>query len=140
MSLKFEKIIPNQNQINSLYELLEGRDFNISHKNMPTFKEHEHFVKNHPYIEWFIIKKKNSKIGTLYIQKDNSIGLNLYEKFVKQDLKNCIEFINNNFSPLNPIKSIRRDTFYVNVSSNNKKLIKAFNELGKNELQVSFLI
>ena len=59
MSLIFKKIIPENNQIDSLYELLLKRKNVISHKKVPSYKEHSEFVLKNPYLEWYLLYKKN---------------------------------------------------------------------------------
>ena len=48
MSLKFEKIIPTQNQDDELFFLLKNRKFSISHTSAPSKNEHSEFVSAHP--------------------------------------------------------------------------------------------
>ena len=54
---------------NFLFELLKNRDQfeNISHKIMPTFKNHEKFVKSKPYFKWYIIYEDLKK-STTYLK------------------------------------------------------------------------
>ena len=60
-----------------LYELLKERtpEVNISHKEMPTYKKHVKFVISKPYAAWNIIYYKNEKIGSIYLSKQNEIGM-----------------------------------------------------------------
>ena len=93
MSLKFEKILPNKTQINALYLILKNRNYSISHKCLPNFEEHETFVKQNPYIAWYLIQKENLFIGNVYLNNDNSIGINLVNDFKHSDLDEIIGFI-----------------------------------------------
>ena len=54
--------------IKKLYEILNKRDFNISHTNLPDFKEHNKFVLNNSYRIWnFIeIEKRSPKFYITY--------------------------------------------------------------------------
>ena len=140
MSLKFEKILPNKTQINALYLILKNRNYSISHKFLPNFEEHESFVKQNPYIAWYLIQKENLFIGNVYLNNDNSIGINLVNDFKDSDLVEIIGFIKKNHKPLPPIKSIRRDEFFINVPSSNKHLIKTLKDLNKKEIQLTFLV
>ena len=65
-----------------LYELLKSRDpkTNISHKSMPSFKEHVKFVKSKPYNSWYIVIFEKSKIGSVYLSKQNEIGIFISKK------------------------------------------------------------
>ena len=67
---------------NFLYELLKQRDprANISHKRMPSFKQHESFIQSKPYSKWYIIQSSNNDIGSIYLSKNNEIGIFLIGK------------------------------------------------------------
>jgi hypothetical protein len=60
-----------------LYDLLLQRnpDANISHKKMPTYEEHVNFVKSSPYSKWYIIEVDGKRAGTIYLTKQNEIGI-----------------------------------------------------------------
>ena len=68
--------------IKFLFELLDERTKiqNISHKKLPTYKEHEEFVKYLPYKKWYVIIIDVGMIGSIYLTKKNEIGL-----FLKKD-------------------------------------------------------
>lgn len=67
-----------------LYALLGQRKpyQNISHKEMPTYEGHVHFVKSRPYKQWYVCVVKNNLIGSIYITKLNEIGLFLDENWI----------------------------------------------------------
>jgi len=99
-----------------LFELLKNRDQfeNISHKIMPTFKNHEKFVNSKPYFKWYLIYENLKKIGSAYITNQNEIALHFlniknYEGFFLESL----EII---------IKKNPRKRFLLNISPKNKKL------------------
>ena len=60
-----------------LYELLKEREpsTNISHKKMPTFNEHVNFVLSKPYSKWYIILQGIDGVGSIYLSKQNEIGI-----------------------------------------------------------------
>src|SRR5437660_3878704 len=62
-----------------LYELLAERDqiVNISHKKMPTFKQHVKFVMSNPYSKWYIVYYNDEKVGTAYLSKQDEIGIHI---------------------------------------------------------------
>jgi RimJ/RimL family protein N-acetyltransferase len=47
---------------------------------MPTFLEHEQFVKSKPYSYWYVIESSQTKVGTIYLSKNNEIGIFLKKK------------------------------------------------------------
>ena len=97
-----------------LYNLLKERDskVNISHKKMPTYDEHVNFVKSKPYSKWYIIFKSEQKVGSIYLTKNNEIGIFLSKKF---QVKNIGKFALNELMKKNPCKR-----FLANVNPKNK--------------------
>ena len=98
MNYKLEAIHGTEEQIQILYDLLSTREYSISHVHLPSFDDHILFVKNHPYLAWFLIRLENQYLGTLYVKIDNSIGLNVENPNIIL-VKECIDFIYQNFSP-----------------------------------------
>lgn len=139
MTLDFKKIIPTSNQVSDLYELLLERKNSISHIDIPSLNEHNKFVLSHPYVAWYLIYKRKKLFGSLYVHSDNSIGLNVNQS-TKEDVSEIIFFIKANHKPLPSLKSVRRGDFFMNVSSSNADLIKCLQQLGKEEIQRSFVV
>ena len=139
MTLDFKKIIPTSNQVSDLYELLLDRKNSISHTDIPSLNEHNKFVLSHPYLAWYLIYKSEKVVGSLYVHSDNSIGLNV-SKSTKEDVFEIISFIKATHKPLPSLKSVRRGEFFMNVSSDNGNLIKCLQQLGKKEIQRSFVV
>jgi len=111
-----------------LYDLLKNRNpkENISHKNMPTYREHLEFVKNHTYKKYYIVYKNNIRVGRVYITDKNEIGISLLKKHSR--LKRIL-FKNFSFHPL--VK-------FVNVSSKNKSDQKILKDLGYKIIQHTY--
>ena len=83
-----------------LYDLLKNRDplANISHKKMPSYDEHVSFILSNPYTMWYIIEYEGKKTGSIYLSKQDEIGISfvdnsLYDKIGKSIIK---LFIKNN--------------------------------------------
>ena len=97
-----------------LFNLLKERDprANISHNKMPTYDEHVNFVKSKPYSKWYIIFKSEQKVGSIYLTKNNEIGIFLSKKF---QVKNIGKFALNELMKKNPCKR-----FLANVNPKNK--------------------
>lgn len=77
-----------------LYELLKNKDpnANISHKKMPSYDEHVEFVMSKPYTNWYIIEYDKKNIGSIYLSKQDEIGISInndyeYDQIVKPALK-----------------------------------------------------
>ena len=138
--LEFREVTFKNCDIDMLYELLKNRgDHSISHKKMPSLKDHRDFVKNHPYRKWYIVLKNGSAYGTFYILKDNCVGLFL-RKWYSSEVKIVLDWIKKNHQPLSAIPSVRRDTFFINVSPQNSALINILNELKSNKIQLTFAL
>ena len=139
ISYQFEPVDGRDKQIKKLYQLLQKRVHSISHVSLPDYKSHINFVKNHPYLHWFIVTHKGESFGSFYIKKDNSIGIN-FNIVDSQILVASINFIKENFKPQTAQSSMVPKYFYINVASSNKELIDALAVLNKLPLQISFRI
>lgn len=122
-----------------LLNLLENRDYSISHLNLPSKNDHLLFVKSKPYRYWAIVLEDNLPVGTVYIKSNNSIGLNLIQQ-KKQLVYKILRHIKNSFNPLKEVKSKVPPYFYVNISYANNKLGKILCELDALPIQVSYKI
>ena len=90
------------NDVTYLYELLKERDasITITQKNLPSLKEHKNFVENQlrsingnrkniekagldPYDGWYIITTDATDLGSIWIEEDGNIGLQVQKKFQK---------------------------------------------------------
>ena len=127
----------NESNLNFLYELLKAREYSISHKEIPSFEEHYNFVQNHPYYKWFIIENNSNLIGSLYIHKDNSIGLDILNEF-EILIPNVLSFLEKRYEPLPYIKSLRSKNFFLNISPKNKRMHDLLKSLGYEISQISF--
>ncbi len=122
----------NETDNEFLFDLLKNRNqnVNISHKKMPSFKEHIKFVNSKPYSKWYIIKQNNEKVGSIYLSKQNEIGL---------FLKNNVQGQNIGTKALkllimkNPKKRI-----LANINPKNKKSIKFFEKNDFKLIQYTF--
>ena len=122
-----------------LYDLLRERDdtVNISHKNIPEYRDHIKFIKSKPYYSWYIIfNDKYEKIGTVYItRKENLAGRCIGIQIKK-------EFIGNGYAKkaVNLLLKIYKDTerILANISPKNKKSEEFFSSLGFKKIQHTY--
>lgn len=130
LTIKLKAI--SKNDYKFLYELLSERDpiVNISHKKMPTYEEHVRFVASKPYLHWKIIYFNNKKSGSVYLTKQNEIGI-----FVKKELQGkkigsrVLELIMKQNGP---------GRYLANVSPKNKKSIIFFKNHGFRLIQHTY--
>lgn len=122
----------NDDDLKFLFDLLKNRNSNanISHKKMPSYDEHKKFVKSKPYSKWYIIKYEKEKVGSIYLSKQNEIGL-----FLKPDIqgKNIGSKALEIFMKKHPKKR-----FLANINPKNKKSIKFFQKHGFKLIQFTF--
>ena len=115
-----------------LFDLLKERNsyVNISHKRMPTYSQHTKFIKSKPYSKWYIILKSKEKIGSIYLSKNDEIGIFLSKKFQGKNV--------GNFALNELIKKNPRKRFLANVSPKNKKSMGFFKKNGFKLIQYTF--
>lgn len=124
----------SKEDIEFLYKLLKhrSRSHNISHKKMPSLREHIKFVNSKPYKKWYVILNDKQKIGSIYISKNDEVAIHLKnnickEKFFILALKQLIKFDSNEF-------------FYFNTNPNNKGLNNFFKKNNFTLLQLTYKI
>ena len=133
--LNFKKV--DNSSYDCLFKLLKDRKYNISHKEMPTFKKHKEFINSAPYEHWYIFSAGETILGSFYIKKDNSIGIHLNQPNINI-VEKIIIFINKNFKPKKGIPSLIPNYFYVNIADNNDKMKSILKSIGLAPIQVSF--
>ena len=82
------KLLPiNEKDYEFLYELLSERKqiTFISHKKMPTYEEHVKFIESEPYSKWYIIQIDDKKIGSIYLTKENEIGIHFFTQYEESE-------------------------------------------------------
>ena len=136
LDINFEKF-NKKLHIEILYNLISKRKFNISNDKKISKKEHKEFCITHPYRAWYLVKKKEKYIGSIYITKLNNISINLNHQ-TKEYFEYCLNFLLNKYNPLKEINSIRPRYFYININPLNKHLISKIKNLGFKKIQVSF--
>ena len=103
-----------------LFKLLKERDprANISHKKMPSYNQHVNFIKSKPYTKWYIIMKYKEKVGSIYLSKNDEIGIFLSKNYQGRNV--------GNYALTELIKKNPRKRYLANVNPKNKKSISFF--------------
>ena len=135
--LYFKKVDISSAEI--LFNLLKEREHSISHKRIPTYKEHKNFINSNPYLHWYVVLSKEIVLGSFYIKNDNSIGININNPS-RIIVNNIINFIKENFKPQKEIPSQIPSYFYINVGETNVKMKDVLTSIGLTSIQVSFKI
>ena len=115
-----------------LYDLLKERNprVNISHKKMPTYRQHVSFVSSKPYSKWYVVLYDDSRIGSLYLSKQNEIGISFVDSsFHDQFGNHALQLL---------IKKNPRKRYLANVSPLNKKLQNFFVHNGFTQLEYTY--
>lgn len=123
----------------TLYNILKSRDKknDISHRSLPTFKEHQNFINSMPYRYWLLIYKKKNIIGSVYITYLNEISI----KLIKNNslaYKMTLYLIVANIKPLSPIPSKRNKNFVINISPKDKFYVTLLSKIGAKKIQETF--
>ena len=115
-----------------LFDLLKQREgtVNISHKSLPDWEEHIQYVKKHDYQSWDIIWVENTRIGNIYLTKNNEIGIFIDKKlqFHGYGSKALEEFMKKN----------GKKRYLANVNPTNYKSIQFFAKHGFIHIQNTY--
>ncbi len=114
-----------------LYDLLKERPSyaNISHVDMPTWLQHCKFCESQPYSQWYVIKHKSTKLGSIYITHQNEIGI-----FIKREYqgKGAARWA------VECIMAGLPGKYIANISPKNKVSKKFFKKMGFKLIQHTF--
>ena len=122
----------NEQDIDFLYELLKEREgiVNISHRQLPSFSEHEKFVKNSPYSFWEIIWLNNERIGSIYLTNIDELGI-----FISKDSQSqgAGSIVLQKF-----MKKVGKKRYLANINPTNYKSIQFFGKHGFTHIQNTY--
>jgi len=130
MSIRLRNV--NQSDFRFLYNLLKERkpNANISHKKMPNYSEHVKFVKSRPYTKWNVIECGKQKVGSIYLSKNDEIGIFLKKQFQGKNVaQESLEL----FIKLNP-----RKRYLANINPKNVVSQKFFKKNGFKLIQYTY--
>ena len=130
MSVRLRNV--SQSDFRFLYNLLKERtpNANISHKKMPTYSEHVKFVKSKPYTKWNVIEYGKQKVGSIYLSKNDEIGIFLKKQFQGKNVaQESLEL----FIKLNP-----RKRYLANINPKNVISQKFFKKNGFKLIQYTY--
>ena len=122
----------NEQDIDFLYELLKEREgiVNISHKELPSFSEHEQFVKSSPYPYWDIILLNNERIGNIYLTNMDELGI-----FISKDSQSQGA---GSIALQKFMKKVGKKRFLANINPTNYKSIQFFGKNGFIHIQNTY--
>ena len=115
-----------------LFDLLKQREgtVNISHKSLPDWEEHLQYVKKHGYQSWDIIWVENTRIGNIYLTRNDEIGIFIDKKlqFHGYGSKALEEFMKKN----------GKKRYLANINPTNYKSIQFFGKHGFIHIQNTY--
>jgi RimJ/RimL family protein N-acetyltransferase len=127
-----------------LYDLLSERtpEQSISHKEMPSYKEHVDFVASVPYRFWYLIKSESDGyVGSVYMTNNNEIGVSIFNANKRKGYgEAALREIMRLHEPLPAIPSIRRGFFIAHVSPLNDASQELFKKLGFKHIQNTYAL
>ena len=92
--------------------------------------KHIQFIKSKPYTKWYIILQSNKKVGSIYLSKNDEIGIFISKKFQGKNI---------GFHALTELlKKNPRKRFLANVNPKNKKSMTFFKNNGFKLIQYTF--
>jgi RimJ/RimL family protein N-acetyltransferase len=130
--VKFVSVYDTVWGIQVLYRLLKERspEVNISHKEMPSFEEHEEFVKSFPYAHWYLIVVEDELIGAIYLTHDDEIGIFLFPEYPGKGYgPEAISLLTDTH---------RRARYLANINPANAASKKTFEKLGFKMIQLTY--
>lgn len=86
------------------------------------------------------MKVKDEYVGSFYITKENTVGINVSEESTRLVVTQIIEFVESKFQPLAVIPSMRSGRFAINVAPSNKILAKALDDVSAELAQVTYFL
>ena len=120
-----------------LYEMLRERSqeedpyVNISHRALPSFKDHVHFVRKHPYQLWFLLHDGNGYVGQVLATRRNEIGVIILRAHRgKGHGTEAVRAIMTRYKPLPAVPSERVCSWLANINPLNGPSIRMFSKLG----------
>ena len=115
-----------------LFELLKEREENenISHKNTPSFSKHQKFVSSKPYSKWYVIYFNQSKVGSIYLSKQDEIGIHIKKEFPSKKIRlRALKIL---------IEKNPRKRYLANVNPKNTNLTKFYKKHNFHLIQHTF--
>ena len=115
-----------------LYDLLMERTphVNISHRRMPTWRQHLRFIATRPYTAWYIINSHREYVGAIYLTAADEIGVGILSLWQ-----------GNGFGP----RAIRllmrkhpRARYLANINPRNETSIRMFRRMGFRLIQQTY--
>jgi RimJ/RimL family protein N-acetyltransferase len=115
-----------------LFSLLAEREpeVNVSHRKMPTWKEHVRFVESMPYEAWYFIEVNGDLVGVVYLSKLDEIGVQIFKAHWGHGYgRRAVKELMARHGP---------KRFLANINPSNNRSRRVFTELGFTKCQETY--
>ena len=135
---------PKVEDVGFLYALLREREpgESISHKEMPTLRDHTLYVNCHPYAHWLIAENPRlAPVGAIYLTWQNEIGIAVLREergkgYGTEMLQDFVRLI----KPLPAHKGLRLGSFLANIHPENERSRRFFERAGFKLHQFTYIL
>ena len=116
-----------------LYQLLSERtpEQSISHKEMPSLKDHQAFFDSKPYQCWYLIFADDRPVGAIYLSKQREIGVGILKEYVRQGYGRAA---------VEALMAKWPGRFLANINEKNEHSLKMFRSIGFKTLQITLTL
>jgi RimJ/RimL family protein N-acetyltransferase len=115
-----------------LYALMQEREphVNISHRIMPTWRQHMKFIASRPYSAWYLIRLGKEYIGAIYLTTLSEIGIFVLARWRHFGVgPRAIRTL---------MRRHKRERYLANVNPRNEISIRLFRHLGFKIIQQTY--
>lgn len=113
-----------------LWRILADRppEANISHRRMPTWKEHCTFVDSNPYLHWYLVDA-GEWVGAVYLSKQREIGVGILREHHGKGYGR---------SAVRMLMEKHPGKFLANVAPSNAASMELFGGMGFRQIQITY--
>lgn len=114
-----------------LYQLLRERPpvANISHKQMPTMREHTTFVNRRPYLAWYVVEADGTPVGSTYVTDRREVGIAILEEHWRKGYGR---------QALQALRELHPGKLLANVAPGNEASHALFRDIGGKVIQHTY--
>lgn len=116
-----------------LYRLLGEREpwMSISHKQMPTWSQHEAFIASNPYSCWYVCEVDGDLVGAAYLTRHREVGIGILKQHQRKGYAR---------QALQAIMAAHPGDILANVNPDNAPSRALFKGLGGEVIQLTYRV
>lgn len=114
-----------------LWNLLNERtaEQSISHKAMPTWENHEKFIRSMPYFAWYFVTLDGIVLGACYLTRQREIGIGIFKEHQNRGYAQ---------QAIAEMMRLHPGEFLANINPKNEPSIKLFAKFGFVHIQNTY--